>query len=515
MSTNETRLWAALAVIAAVLGPKLLELPNQWTLLVAAFLLIPLVIRYGTRLVSNVRSREKAASGRLYSALGKLADAAQFLLRHRPFSLAARALVALKPITGPGREIAVCAESDVSRALNQLDPFQRDKLFRTLRFRGFGPGWVAVIWVSIMAGTSIVNYFQGTLFHKDGAALLTLDALEIAFPFVEIAPDRAGFPLLRDSVTLLSLSLLSFNICVLYRQWELMQRLITDLIDNRVVRIVDVPAFNKAVERNNDRFRSGGKVWSVYGALILALIIQGVQNSQGIYWGLAPSNLRGDQLREWSLGSYDQWWASSANPIGFVAYTITVAILLYYAIAQNQVGVSVTRLFWEQRANLDLNINLLNPDGRWGWLPLRKLMRTVYIAVLVNMLVLLWFFQLLPPIFPLGTPAQISWALPWLATLLFLGPYYLFTPYLIVAPRLREVKSRLTSYVTTNLVDPSENPTDAARLRSFMLRTTALAQIRKVPIFPIHAGGVATFYVLVVFLSVTSIVSLFLAVRSP
>ncbi|MGQ0680264.1 MAG: hypothetical protein ACT4OM_11545 [Actinomycetota bacterium] len=392
-------------------------------------------------------------------------------------------------------------------------PRQRSRLFLWMRAKGIGPAFAAGVPLLIALMLLAVNLWQGTLGHPHGWSLLGSDVGNITMPFLFVSAGVPSFPLLRDSVTILSLFLLGANFCVLYRQWEHMEHLVPLLIKGKVLKFVDPDSFDEAVKINNDRYKSASRFWSVYGALILALIIQAAQKNYGIYWGLGPNDDDGRRLEGWTIEAYSGWWASLPDhPLGFVAYTITVSFVLYYAIAQNQVGISFTRLFWDQRNNLQVDLDLANPDGCWGWRPLRKLMITVYFAVLANTLVLVWFFQMLPPLYPLGTTlALAAWAIPWLVTLLILGPFYLITPYRIIAPKIRTVKKDLVLAVTADGQSQSAQDSSVAKVKLM----TEIAQIERIPSFPIHARAVSTFYAAEVVIGVVLIGSLLLSFSQP
>jgi hypothetical protein len=129
---------------------------------------------------------------------------------------------------------------------------------------------------------------------------------------------------------------------------------------------------------NNKRARIYA-VLSVVLALTLATLFMWGER-KGLLSVLAPDGTSAER-DEWRHNAYQNWWASTSHPAGAGAHFLVVALALYVVIAQTHIGVYAVRTVAVLPRLVQVDANWVNPDGDYGWTPLRPVFRTVWISM--------------------------------------------------------------------------------------------------------------------------------------
>ncbi|HYQ61818.1 hypothetical protein [Actinophytocola sp.] len=212
------------------------------------------------------------------------------------------------------------------------------------------------------------------------------------------------YPLVRDTLVWLFAAVMVAEIMIMHRQWRLFTTCIPKLITNKVIKPRhdvttgnpdDPPILRFAVgfppeqrlarylERTNARNRRHAAVFTA--AFVLAAFVLAALLSLGQYYGsfriFVPEDGTAAQREQWRRDAYAHWWAGIDQPVGAVTYFLLAALAIYMILAQTHVGVSIARIAAALPRLAQLDANWINPDGHYGWEPVRHIFRTVWLSM--------------------------------------------------------------------------------------------------------------------------------------
>ena len=363
----------------------------------------------------------------------------------------------------------------------------------------------SVLWLAagaILVGLIAVAAFQGTLTHESGVEVIWSDVRRAFGGAGASDIVDADFPLFRDTVSIAVVLALAVNIRVLYQQWEAIEDFVPGLQRRGVLNVPKTAQdeFDRVLTNTNSLYKRVGTASTAIGllALVLAFWLVFEQRSGGILGVFAPKDLEGAARQDWLQGAYESWWASTDNPAGFVLYSVLAGAALYFVLLQNLVGLSFS-IFWARfGSRVEIGLDLLNADNTYGWAPLLRLMRTVYVSLLVHAVALTMLSVVLQ--------GEVRGAVGVLLALIVLvGPVYLLTPVFVLRKPIREFKESEIKRLIAQSGD--EGQTSRAAVRD------EIAVIHKATPFPRsrRIGVAMCLYAVPVFIAVLEIFGLFSA----
>lgn len=212
------------------------------------------------------------------------------------------------------------------------------------------------------------------------------------------------YPLARDTLVWLFAAIMIAEMMIMHRQWRLFATCIPKLIANKVIKprhgittenpddppilrlVASLPPKQRLagyLERTNARNRKHAAVFTaifVVSAFVLAALLV-----WGQYYGLfrifVPQDGTARQRERWRSDAYAHWWASINQPIGAITYFLLAALAIYVILAQTHVGVSIARIAATLPRLVQLDANWINPDGHYGWEPVRQIFRSVWLSM--------------------------------------------------------------------------------------------------------------------------------------
>src|SRR5262249_53897830 len=80
----------------------------------------------------------------------------------------------------------------------------------------------------------------------------------------------------------------------------------------------------------------------------------------------------------------NSWWASDEHPLGLITYCLGALFGAYIIILQNIVGFQAVYVIVALPALVEFDADWLNRDGHYGWQPVAKVFRTVYLSLTLH-----------------------------------------------------------------------------------------------------------------------------------
>jgi hypothetical protein len=287
----------------------------------------------------------------------------------------------------------------------------------------------------------------------------------------------AHYPLFEDTAAWLFAFAGVVTLGLLYRQWMVMREIVPRLVRWGAVEVKseDEERFTRLLGRVN---RAMASPWTTVllavAAVALALVIFRGLAHAGLYTTLAP---RGD--RAWPHKAYDGWWAAAhaGSWPGAVVFFLVVSAYMYFLLAQHLAGMMWVLLTWRGSRVVRFRFDVANMDGYFGWKPLRDLMITVYVSILVHVLTLLPLLHLLP----LQTWVYLT--VPF-GLFIVCNPIYVLTPWLTVSPVLHRERRRLLEQVADDNPGRPPDPMTRDGLAQQTSAAAAHAYLRSMRTFP-------------------------------
>jgi hypothetical protein len=296
-------------------------------------------------------------------------------------------------------------EQSERRTEVDFDPFAFAPFFGWARH--VHTAWFGLLGVLIALTVVVVTWVEGTL-----GALNNFELREDVRRIVglDTEPSAPSFPLLRDVASWFLLLVIVATCMIVHRQWQLMSDGVSELRLNNVLipetsaRPSRLPLLNRLLrgsdgqdqvmvllKKINDfgqRIVARAALFVAGAAAILAfLLIQG-EKSRGLFQVVMPRGLSPEGQASWLSAAYESWWASDSHPLGIITYFTLAVFGLYVILMQNVVGVVCAYLAVALSAVAKLDADWLNRDGRYGWRPVARIFRTVYLSLALHGLAL-------------------------------------------------------------------------------------------------------------------------------
>ena len=328
-------------------------------------------------------------------------------------------------------------------------------------------------------------------------------------------PSAPSFPLIRD-VTSWYLVLAVIATCiVVHRQWQLMARCLTDLADNgslrlktnitlnrrlrflRVHRYIDPQrpdtALDSFVGKVNELVAQRVAKWAPAIGIIAALLVLSliVGDKENLFHALIPKGLSAGAQRQWLARSYDSWWAGINHPSGLFGYFLGAFIGAYVIVLQNLIGFAAVYVVMVMPSLVEFDADWLNRDGHYGWKPLARVFRTVYLSLTLHGLAISVLLVVL------GLQS-----FPWIVGLVTIWvvvvPIYIFVPWILFR-RLEDNARQRRMKALSMLVDgmAADSGEDLPKLRAVI---SEIDRVRRAHIRPLRVlvPELATFGIAVI-----------------
>ncbi|WP_410608108.1 hypothetical protein [Amycolatopsis sp. lyj-109] len=309
------------------------------------------------------------------------------------------------------------------------------------------------------------------------------------------------YPLVRDTLVWLFAAIMITEVMIMHRQWRLFKTCIPKLIANKVIKPRhglttenpdDPPILRWAasfppeqrlaryLERTNDRNRRHAAVITTafaVSAFVLALLL-----SLGQYYGLfrifMPTNGSPAEREQWRHDAYAHWWAGIDHPIGAITYFLLAALAIYMILAQTHVGVSIARIAAALPRLVQLDANWINPDGHYGWEPVRQIFRSVWLSMALYGIMV----SGLAVVLGLGSGGWIPAAFWFVLLWIYVGLPWLGIRRIETAARERHIAIAEAEAEGASTKELDELETRVQRYRTARIRPMRLGNFARIPV---------------------------------
>lgn len=353
--------------------------------------------------------------------------------------------------------------------------------------------------------------------------------LERVFGIDHVTPAKPSFPLIRD-VTSWYLALMVIATCIIvHRQWQLMACCLSSLVTNGVLRrktrftpdrLARVLRIDRHLQQGRpptlDSFlldvNKAGTArvarWAPVIALAAALLVLAliIGEKETLFHVLIPRRLNPFEQREWISTAYSSWWAGDNHPLGLIAYFVAALFGAYIIIIQNIIGVQALYVILALNSVADFGIDWLNRDGHYGWKPVARVFRTVYISLTLH------GFTISLLLIVLGLQS-FPWVSGLVAIWVIVVPLYLFVPWKTfkqIETRCKDERiKQLVRLVDEGSIDPD------LHLRNLQLVVAEIERVRGVRIRPLRllAPEFFTFVIAVILPIILTAAQIWFSVR--
>jgi hypothetical protein len=390
-----------------------------------------------------------------------------------------------------------------------------------LRTRPAGALVLAAAGAAVGLLVALLAVLDGT-FGGPGDFRLVDDVRHLFSEQVPVTPPR--FPLVRDVSSVAFFVVVVFGVVLLQRQWRFIAHCIGGLRangaitplrqprDTWVARVMglrrllgDTPDYG-ALDRLDERLgkiRRRTKVLLaglvlVVSAILSVLLAVGLNGR--VFLVLAPTEVSPEAQRQWLEEARANWWAGPDHPAGMIVYGILGCFAMALILAFNCVGVVSVYVAVALHHVARTGADWYNRDGRYGWTPVAKVIRTVYSSLVLYGVAL----SLLVAV--LGSEVTIT--VTFLAVLyLVLVPIYTLVPWLVFRTVEGTAKEERIAFLNRQLAEV--DPDDLARVQTLVAEfdRCRAAKIRPMRLRTASFGAFATFVLLPVALVVLQVVA--------
>jgi hypothetical protein len=318
----------------------------------------------------------------------------------------------------------------------------------------------------------------------------------------DLKPTEAfTYPLVRDAIDWLLAAAMVVELMIMRRQWSLFANGLPRLVRNGVLRpasgqlhdlfehrqlpkwLATIPPEDRLfayVDRVNSRNRRRAPIYTwlyAFTALVSAALLVSVERYR-LFRILVPKGASLHEQEEWRRNVYQHWWASIHHPSGVATYFLLAAIVIYIVAAQTHIGVQAAQIAAALPWLVDVDANWINPDGEYGWRPVRQIFRTVWLSMALYGLVV----SALALVLGLGSVGWIP-ATIWVLLLII----YVAVPWIAMG-KIEEVakENRIATAqteimaVTTKEQDDLE--TRVRKYREVRIRLMRLGRFERIPV---------------------------------
>jgi hypothetical protein len=309
------------------------------------------------------------------------------------------------------------------------------------------------------------------------------------------------YPLVRDTLVWLFAAIMVVEIMIMHRQWRLFATCIPKLVANKAIRPRhgittedpdDPPILRwaasfppeqrlaKYIERTNTRNRKHAKVFTAVfagSAAVLAALLW-----WGQYYGsfriFVPSDGSRAEQEQWRRDAYTHWWASVHHPVGAITYFLLATLAIYVILAQTQVGVSIARIAAALPRLVQLDANWINPDGHYGWEPVRQIFRSVWLSMALYGIMV----SGLAVVLGLGSGGWIPAAFWFVLLWIYVGLPWLGIRRIETAARERHIAMAEAEAESASTKEMDELEARVQRYRNARIRPMRLGSFARIPV---------------------------------
>jgi hypothetical protein len=336
-----------------------------------------------------------------------------------------------------------------------LDPWEIARPFRWTRNISSTRLWL--VGPILLLPTLLVTRIEGTL-GQESDFQLWQDIRRVLG--IKAPSSPAAFPLARDVLSWFLLVVVVATCVLVHRQWQYIARSITDMAASGVIRPVkrlsssprsrllllhrilgdcDPESALIVLATWVNHLFSKASRWVSWTFALLAVIFAGLLffggRSTGVFRFMMPENLDHGAQQEWLQAAYLSWWASSAHPLGESWFFLTAFLIVYVVLLQNLVGIVIAYGALALPEVVIMDADWLDRDGRFGWMPMVRVYRTVYLSLALHGLdlsVLLIVFSV----------RSFPWILGLVGLWVIVLPIYLLWPWTVYRSVEENIKKR-------------------------------------------------------------------------
>jgi hypothetical protein len=321
---------------------------------------------------------------------------------------------------------------------------------------------------------------------------------------IEASPSPAAFPLARDVLSWLLIVVVVATCVLVHRQWQYIARSLPDMATSGIIRPVKrLPSSSRSrllllhrilgdcdpesafivLATRVNHFFSKASRWVSWTSALLAAIFTGLlflgEKSTGVFRFMMPDNLDHRAQHDWLQAAYSSWWASSAHPLGEFCFFLMTFLIIYVILLQNIVGIVIAYGALALPEVVIMDADWLDRDGYFGWLPIVRIYRTVYLSLALHGLAL---SILLIVLSVRGFPWMLGLVGLWVIVL----PIYLLGPWAVFRSVEKNIKKRRMERIK-ELMD--EQNVDTDNLEKLPVYLAEIQRAREARIRPIRVPG--------------------------
>jgi hypothetical protein len=385
-----------------------------------------------------------------------------------------------------------------------FDPFSLISIFSPARNLN---SWLLVlpIGIAIISLVLVASAIDGTLGNWHNFQFWT--DLKRALNVAHTPSSQPYFPVMRDVTTWLLAFIVVASCGVAHRQWQLMSHCLSDLFKNGVLRpkpelkkslrsrvlkldhfvgnAKGPAAYNAFVNNVNQSAAVRIARWAPFiaavSAFIVILLIIGEKHT--LFAVFAPHGLNSSSRSGWLSTAYKNWWASDDHPAGLLVYFIGCFLGAYVLVVVNIIGVLASYVIAALPYLTEFDIDWLNRDGNFGWMPVKRVFRTIYSLLIlhgsvISILLIVLGIQNFP------------WIIILVAVWIIVVPIYVIVPAVMFHNMIDRARNRRASELA-QAANCSESLTiqNLGKFRTFVLE---MERIRKAKIRPTSPAWLQT-----------------------
>jgi hypothetical protein len=232
-----------------------------------------------------------------------------------------------------------------------------------------------------------------------------------------------------------------------------------------------------------NHFFSKASRWVSWTSALLAAIFTGLlflgEKSTGVFRFMMPDNLDHRAQHDWLQAAYSSWWASSAHPLGEFCFFLMTFLIIYVILLQNIVGIVIAYGALALPEVVIMDADWLDRDGHFGWMPIVRIYRTVYLSLALHGLAL---SILLIVLSVRGFPWMLGLVGLWVIVL----PIYLLGPWAVFRSVEKNIKKRRMERIKELMDEQNVNTDNLEKLPAYLAE---IQRAREARIRPIRVPG--------------------------